>query len=183
MHAVLAASHEAGAVAVAGLCLRNFMGEATVQDASTVFDRYVFVYGTLRRGELRDINRLTPSPVWLGDATVKGVLYDFGAYPGVVLGAPESTALVWGEVYAITAALEQQLDAIEEVWPEETAEYIKCRVQVAPGGSAGDEFSARSQAGQHVDCLIYAGAASRVLGRPVIEGGDWVAFRSARSEE
>ena len=52
-------------------------------------DRHVFVYGTLRRGGDNDITRLHPVPVWVGAATIKGVLYDLGRYPGVVLGELE----------------------------------------------------------------------------------------------
>ena len=65
--------------------------------------RHVFVYGTLRRGEQRDINLLTPAPRWLGSASVEGVLYDLGEYPGLVLGrepVPGQTK-VKGEVYEI----------------------------------------------------------------------------------
>ena len=90
-------------------------------------ERYVFVYGTLRLGELRDINRLQPRPEWVGQGSLHGVLYDLGAYPGVVLGGP---LRVRGEVYRISPELEQELDRIEEVWPQQTGEYAKREVQV-----------------------------------------------------
>ena len=71
--------------------------------------RYVFVYGTLRRGGSNDINRLAPAPVWVGEASIAGTLYDFGRYPGVVLGGE---GRVVGEVYGIDASLERVLDEI-----------------------------------------------------------------------
>ena len=49
--------------------------------------RYVFVYGTLRRGGSNDITRLVPSPRWVGTAQVAGQMYNLGAYPGLVLHA------------------------------------------------------------------------------------------------
>ena len=74
--------------------------------------RHVFVYGTLRRGGSNDITRLTPAPVWIGEAEIAGTLYDFGRYPGVVLGG---SGRVTGEVYAVDATLERILDEIDHV--------------------------------------------------------------------
>lgn len=98
--------------------------------------RHVFVYGTLRRGEERDINRLQPAPQWIGRASVPGVMYRLGAYPGVVLG---TQAWVRGEVYEISAELERQLDAIEEVQPQQSGEYMKREVAVRLEGASGRE--------------------------------------------
>ena len=39
---------------------------------------HVFVYGTLRRGEANDINRLRPPPRYLGQARTRGTLYALG---------------------------------------------------------------------------------------------------------
>ena len=52
--------------------------------------RYVFVYGTLRRGDDNDITRLLPSPQYVGDTVINGVMYHLGAYPGVILGQPHT---------------------------------------------------------------------------------------------
>jgi gamma-glutamylcyclotransferase (GGCT)/AIG2-like uncharacterized protein YtfP len=130
--------------------------------------RHVFVYGTLRRGGQRDINRLLPAPSWVGRASVAGVLHDLGAYPGVVLGG---TGLVRGEVYQISAELECRLDEIEEVWPEPSGEYAKREVTVqleCPSGGASAQLV----------CVLYEVAPARVLGMPVITGGDWVQYRA-----
>lgn len=137
-------------------------------------DRYVFVYGTLRKGEERDINRLQPAPRWIGRASVAGAIYHLGSYPGLVLGG-EGT--VHGEVYAIEAELERLLDEIEEVWPQQTGEYAKREVAVlldageAPAGDAGRELV----------CVLYEIAPERTQGKLIIASGDWVEHRSSRN--
>lgn len=123
--------------------------------------RHVFVYGTLRRGEANDINRLRPPPRCLGRACVHGTLYDLGPYPGAILGG---TGWVWGEVYAITPELEQQLDVVEEVAPVPSGEYTRCHIEVALEG-------------QQVACLVYEIDPQRAQGRPRIASGDWLLRR------
>lgn len=135
-------------------------------DAQT---RYVFVYGTLRRGEQRDINRLLPAPVWAGFGHVMGMLYDLGSYPGLVLGVGGE---VKGEIYQVTATLEQLLDEIEEVWPINSGEYLRHHVSVTVQNRQPDA------AHQQV-CLVYAVNPACTQGRPVIAGGDWVRYRLA----
>ena len=129
--------------------------------------RHVFVYGTLRRGDVRDITHLQPPPVFVGMASVQGVLYNLGDYPGLLLGGE---GWVTGEVYAITAALEQQLDSIEEVWPQPTGEYNKREVKVQLR-----QHPANHEAPEAVGvlCLLYEIDPARARGRPVILGGDW----------
>ncbi len=130
--------------------------------------RHVFVYGTLRRGDVRDITRLRPEPQFVSMASVAGVLYDLGPYPGMVLGG---TGRVTGEVYAISAGLERQLDFIEEVWPQQTGEYSKQEVRVLLR-------NAQALPGVlELDCLVYAINPTRTVGRLVIDSGDWLASR------
>jgi|JI10StandDraft_1071094.scaffolds.fasta_scaffold185442_2 gamma-glutamylcyclotransferase (GGCT)/AIG2-like uncharacterized protein YtfP len=127
-------------------------------------DRHVFVYGTLRRGGDNDITRLHPVPVWVGAATIKGVLYDLGRYPGVVLGDEESGdggGDVVGEVYAITPALERVLDEIEEFYPQQTQEYAKRELAVIVKGRS-------------LQCLVYEIHPDRVQGKPRVASGDWM---------
>lgn len=121
-------------------------------------DRYVFVYGTLRRGEVNDINRLRPAPAFLGLARIRGTLYDLGPYPGVILGG---AGWVQGEVYAISPELEQQLDLIEEVAPVPSGEYARRHLEVDVAGRA-------------LSCLVYEIASARVRGCPRIASGDWL---------
>lgn len=124
-------------------------------------DRHVFVYGTLRRGEVNDINRLRPAPLYLGPARIRGTLYDLGPYPGVVLGG---TDWVQGEVYAITPELEHQLDVIEEVAPVPSGEYARRQVELEVDG-------------RPLRCLVYEIDAQRVQGRARIQTGDWLQRR------
>ncbi|WP_254607034.1 gamma-glutamylcyclotransferase [Rhodoferax sp. BAB1] len=124
-------------------------------------DRHVFVYGTLRRGEANDINRLQPAPLYLGPARISGALYDLGPYPGLVLGGADQ---VQGEVYAIAPELERQLDVIEEVAPVPSGEYVRRHVEL--------EFD-----GRLLRCLVYEIAAQRVQGRARIRTGDWLRRR------
>jgi gamma-glutamylcyclotransferase (GGCT)/AIG2-like uncharacterized protein YtfP len=141
--------------------------------------RHVFVYGTLRGGEQRDINRLRPAPKWLGLASVDGVLLDLGEYPGLRLGheAHPGHTKVKGEVYEITGELERLLDDIEGVTPQPNGEYVKREVQVIllPFPDA-DQPSARGV----LNCLVYEVTPERSVSCPEIEGGDWIAFRLAR---
>lgn len=132
--------------------------------------RHVFVYGTLRRGDVRDITRLRPAPRFVGMASVPGVLYHLGFYPGMVLGGP---GRVTGEAYAISPELERQLDEIEEVWPQQTGEYSKRDATVLlRGGTLG--------ATRELSCLIYVIDPARAAGRPVIASGDWLEGRGLR---
>ena len=124
----------------------------------TKSERHVFVYGTLRRGEVNDINRLLPPPRWVGQAVIEGTLVHLGAYPGLLLGAGGT---VTGEVYAIEPALERKLDEIEEIEPQGKDEYFKRDVRVAVGG-------------RQLDCLVYEVNAGYAKGKPLIASGDWV---------
>ena len=127
--------------------------------------RYVFVYGTLRRGEQRDINRLTPAPVFVGTSQTPGTLYHLGAcnYPGLRMGG---STWVQGDVYQITPELERQLDEIEHVFPLETAEYARREVGLTVRTVSG--------AAAELTCLTYEISAQRALGMAVIESGDWL---------
>ena len=127
-------------------------------DTLTDFKRCVFVYGTLRKGQERDINRLEPAPVFIGNSQINGTLYDLGSYPGVRLGGLQ---WVQGEVYQITSELDRQLDEIEEVWPQQTGEYARREVVVQCSGQA-------------LTCLVYEVSEARTPCLGVIESGDWL---------
>ena len=127
-------------------------------DTLTDFKRCVFVYGTLRTGQERDINRLQPAPLFIGNSQINGTLYDLGSYPGVRLGGVQ---WVQGEVYQITPELERQLDEIEEVWPQQTGEYARREVVV-------------HCAGAELTCLVYEVSEVHTQCLRVIESGDWV---------
>ena len=84
--------------------------------------RWVAVYGTLRAGGVNDIARLQPGIAPVGTTVLTGTLHDLGWYPGLCL---HGTQPVLAEVYALTPALEQALDGIEGLWPQDVSEYAK----------------------------------------------------------
>jgi gamma-glutamylcyclotransferase (GGCT)/AIG2-like uncharacterized protein YtfP len=129
-------------------------------------ERHVFVYGTLRRGQRNDITRLTPTPRYVSEASVTGQTVHLGAYPGVILSqAKAGQSRIQGEVYAITAALERQLDEIEMIDPQTLddpeSEYVKRDLEVLIGMT-------------RLMCLVYELNPRHAVGRPVIASGDWV---------
>lgn len=120
---------------------------------------HVFVYGTLRRGGSNDINLLQPPPQWRGRAAIAGTMYDFGRYPGVVLGGAD---LVQGEVYTVTPALLAVLDEIEEIYPQQRDEYFRREIPVEVAGAT-------------LGCVVYEINPRYVAGRERIASGDWIA--------
>ena len=142
----------------------RIMPEANLSNASQLVsstERFVFVYGTLRRGDDNDINRLVPPPVLMGSATVNGQLFHLGRYPGMLLGGGTD---VVGEVYAITPELERKLDEIEELYPQQTDEYFKRDISVRVDGRT-------------LACIVYEINPAYVEDKPVIQSGDWVKDR------
>ena len=91
---------------------------------------YLFSYGTLQPGLApAEIAPVVQKLHRVGRAYVRGVLYDLGSYPGLVLG--ESGMKVWGQVFALPAdavAL-RQLDEYEEFDPSDPArsQFIRTR--------------------------------------------------------
>jgi gamma-glutamylcyclotransferase (GGCT)/AIG2-like uncharacterized protein YtfP len=71
----------------------------------------VFVYGTLKRGEARE--RFWPRPpLAVETATVRGTLYDLGAFPALTVG----DGLVEGELWHLAARdLAETLAALDRI--------------------------------------------------------------------
>jgi gamma-glutamylcyclotransferase (GGCT)/AIG2-like uncharacterized protein YtfP len=64
---------------------------------------HLFVYGTLLSGARHPMGaRLAREARLLGDATIRGRLYDLGRYPGLV-EAEDADGLVHGEVYTLNS--------------------------------------------------------------------------------
>lgn len=125
-------------------------------------DRCVAVYGTLRRGADNDITRMRPAPTLVGEARLAGVMYDLGAYPGVVLGG---AGQVVAEVYRIGAEVERQLDELEAVYPQQHDEYAKRHVHVT------------TLQGETHECIVYEINPKYTQGAVVILSGDWMRCR------
>jgi gamma-glutamylcyclotransferase (GGCT)/AIG2-like uncharacterized protein YtfP len=127
----------------------------------------VFVYGTLRAGEINDISVVASkhyisAPALIGTATLVGRLYDFGTYPGLVIdndGVP-----VVGEVYEISEALVPVLDEIERVYPGVEGLFCAHEATVVVRRSA-------------VTCRLYPVSKDIVTGLAEIRSGDWVRYR------
>ncbi|MDR5804684.1 MULTISPECIES: gamma-glutamylcyclotransferase [unclassified Caballeronia] len=131
--------------------------------------QYVFVYGTLRAGEANDINRAAErhdlaTPEYLGAAHVRGHLFDFGAYPGLVLD-DDTGAPIRGDIFRIEESLVPVLDEIEEVYPgvEGLFRSHRMHVEVELDGTR-----------TRIDCLMYPVSAQSVAGLPKISSGDWL---------
>lgn len=124
-------------------------------------ERLFFVYGTLRARGSNDIRLLSPPPRFMAPGRVRARLYHLGLYPGLVLGGD---GWVHGEVYAVPPALEVVLDAIEEVWPQRSGEYLKREALV------------RLDAPQTpLRCLLYELHPALARGRAPMACGDWIA--------
>jgi gamma-glutamylcyclotransferase (GGCT)/AIG2-like uncharacterized protein YtfP len=136
--------------------------------------QHVFVYGTLRAGESNDIRRAAErngiaAPVLIGAGHVNGRLYDFDAYPGLILDP--AAGPVHGDIYRIDETLIPVLDAIEEIVPDVIGLYRSERLPVTV------QIDGRAQA---IDCLVYAVREEAVEGFPRIDNGDWVVYRRSR---
>lgn len=116
----------------------------------------VFVYGTLRRGGVRSMPELFPGSEFVGRASVRGQLYDFGEYPGLRLD--ESGAAVAGEVYEVSGEILRKLDDIEA-----PAYYSRREVEVSLGG-------------ERVECWVYEPDLSLYPSRTPITSGDWIEY-------
>jgi gamma-glutamylcyclotransferase (GGCT)/AIG2-like uncharacterized protein YtfP len=121
---------------------------------------HLFVYGTLRRGSAHPLaKRLAAEARFVGEGTVKGRPYSFGAYPGAVLDA-SSRETIEGDLYGIgeNTSLLAALDAYEGCG--ECGDY--CRVVVPVSLRSGGLVEAFAYALAHEDKR-----------RPRIRGGKW----------
>ena len=159
------------------VCKTNSMaGMSTPRDPEKTAPRWqpcgaghVAVYGTLRAGGVNDIARLDPHVACVGRTWLTGSLYDLGWYPGLRL---EGAQQVLAEVYAMDDALEQAMDRIEGLWPEDVGEYAK-RTLTLPVMLAGG--------GQRlVTLLVYEARPATVRHAPVLAVSDWLAWHDGK---
>lgn len=123
---------------------------------------WMFVYGTLRGGQANAhlLAGLTRHP-----ASTAGLLHDFGAYPGMVLGEGR----VQGEIVPLDPARLAALDALEQALPFGAPGGAYRRTVV--GVTMGDGSRLRAH------CYVMDAADA-----PVIAGGDWAALGDRRAE-
>ena len=124
---------------------------------------HVAVYGTLRAGGINDIAKLQPGIPCLGKTQLTGTLYDLGRYPGLTLQGMQT---VLAEVYPMDAALEQAMDRIEGLWPDDMGEYTKRIVTLPVMQPCGEQ--------QPVTLLVYEAQPATVRHTPVIVASDWL---------
>ncbi|MGN8159318.1 gamma-glutamylcyclotransferase family protein [Salinisphaera sp. RV14] len=118
----------------------------------------VFVYGTLRAGELNES--------WLGGAVHRGsattaptfTLVDAGVYPAAL---DYGRTPIRGDIYAVDAATFADLDTLEG-YP---VFYTRRRIITSAG-----------------EAWIYLWAAARNRVWPVIDSGDWPRYRRLRDQ-
>jgi gamma-glutamylcyclotransferase (GGCT)/AIG2-like uncharacterized protein YtfP len=130
----------------------------------------LFVYGSLRKALGHEMHHvLARAAHFLGHATVRGALYDLGAYPGLVTAAA-GAGLVSGEVYLLAAETAEAtltiLDAYEGC-ARSDPEPQEYRREVVPVSFDDDT---EGEAWTYVLNRPHAGL-------PRIPGGDYVAWR------
>lgn len=87
---------------------------------------FVFVYGSLRRGNAGAMPVRFPEATYVSEGRVRGSLYDLGEYPGLVLDGEAS--FVTGEVYEVDDDTLNRLDKFEL-----TSDYSRRQVEVEHG--------------------------------------------------
>jgi gamma-glutamylcyclotransferase (GGCT)/AIG2-like uncharacterized protein YtfP len=149
-----------------------------IGDAGVLDRDHLFCYGTLMTGFSR---RPLLGPATLeGEARIRGALYDFGEYPGIVLdedggdGAHGGEGWVLGELYRVPdlAARLPTLDAEEWYDPADPARslYVRREAVVQVAGAPHDAW-----------IYVYNPAVGGSPERgPRIESGDWRVHVTAR---
>jgi len=120
----------------------------------------VFVYGSLRRGGENAMSVRFPDSSFIATATVKGSLYDLGAYPGLL--SNESASLVIGEVYELDDGLLSVLDRFEAA-----GDYWRKPVEIS--------FGADIRMG-----WTYEPFPELCCQRTLITSGDWIEYVAGR---
>ncbi|SSW62920.1 gamma-glutamylcyclotransferase family protein [Achromobacter agilis] len=141
---------------------------------------YVFVYGTLRAGEINDLaqaaaRRGLPVARYVGAASVPGRLVDFGDWPGLI--PVDDGRRVRGDVFQVEPALIALMDEIEEYDPGKPGCFV--RREIAARLESAADAAAPAPAG-YLACQYYP-IDPALRGAAVdIAADDWVCYRLAR---
>ncbi|MBD9419466.1 gamma-glutamylcyclotransferase [Achromobacter sp. ACM04] len=135
---------------------------------------YVFVYGTLRAGEINDLaqaaaRRGLPAARHVGPASVPGRLVDFGDWPGLI--PVDDGRRVRGDIFQVEPALVALMDEIEEYESGKPCCFVRREVvaRLEPPAQAPE-----------LRCQYYP-IDPALRGAAVdIAADDWVAYRLAR---
>lgn len=131
--------------------------------------RYLFAYGTLRRGARKDRIELVGGGARLvGSATVPGRLYDLGDYPGM-LEAARPDDRVSGDLFELNE-VEATLRRLDD--------YEDC----GPGGFRRLLWSVRLDSGEELEAWLYLYQGT-VSERQRIPSGDYLRGRHGPNRE
>ena len=136
---------------------------------------YVFVYGTLRAGEINDLaqaaaRRGLPAARHVGPASVPGRLVDFGDWPGLI--PVDDGRRVRGDLFRVEPALIALMDEIEEYQPDTPCCFVRRTVLARLEGPG--------QAGL-VSCQYYPIDPALRAAAVDIAGDDWIVHRRSRT--
>ena len=135
---------------------------------------YVFVYGTLRTGEINDLAQAAalrglPAATPVGPASVPGMLVDFGNWPGLI--PVNDGRRVQGDIFQAEPALIALTDEIEEYEPGKPCCFVRREVL------ARLEIQGQTRL---LTCQYYPIDPELRATAVDIAGDDWVAYRQAR---
>ena len=138
---------------------------------------YVFVYGTLRAGEINDLAlaaaaRGLPAASHVGAASVPGMLVDFGDWPGLI--PVDDGRRVRGDVFRVDPALVALMDEIEEYAPGKPCCFVRRTVSARLEDRAGPAF---------LRCEYYPIDPALRAEAVDITGDDWVIHRLSRTKQ
>lgn len=122
----------------------------------------VFIYGSLRQACEHSMSVRFPNSKFMGNATVNGLLFDLGAYPG--LRSNKSDPKVVGEVYEVDDELLDELDRFEV-----SSNYLR-KETVAQLGE------------QTKVCWVYEPDPEYYSLSKLITNGDWVEYARTKAE-
>jgi gamma-glutamylcyclotransferase (GGCT)/AIG2-like uncharacterized protein YtfP len=121
----------------------------------------IFVYGKLRKGGEMPMDENFPGSAFVAEATVSGMLYDLGRYPGLVI--EPSGSRVIGAVYEVDDETLKRLDEIEA-----SAKYYRRQYHV--------DLGERTET-----CWIYLPEPESCAGGQLIASGDWIEHSRSRA--
>ena len=133
--------------------------------------RTLFVYGTLRRDPAHELyHLLARHGHFIGDAKVRGQLFDLGAYPGMTVD-DNNNDYVSGELYEITSSWSQIIARLDE--------YEGCTAEdPEPHEYRREVVKALRPSGEVITAWAYI-LNRNPRGLPRIESGDYLSWRGS----
>lgn len=137
---------------------------------------YVFVYGTLRKGDSR-------SGVLDGCKRLHEVAFadgfqmlNFGGFPGIVPG----NGRIVGEIYEVDEATLSRLDAIEGYREADPENSLYIRQEIDAYYEDGGSIPGPNGEGGRILTYVFNEQADRLRRFEVVESGDWFDVRQSR---